>query len=104
ADRNARLWADHAAIRVGAVDGLEIRRRAVLPGIARLAVDLRRLFRDDRRLHFSARLCAVAAETPLSGVCRLLQEPQRRRLHLPMNRLPDREKPAWDRKIAVMAW
>jgi hypothetical protein len=58
------------------------RRGAVLPGFARLSLDLHRLFRDDRRVHFSSRCRAVAAQTPLSGVSRLLQEPERRRVHL----------------------
>jgi hypothetical protein len=46
------FWPDHPALRPGSIDGLEIHRRAVLAGIARLVVDLSRLLRNDRRLHF----------------------------------------------------
>ena len=40
--------ADHAALRVGAADGVEIRRHKILEGDGRIAADLRRLLRGDR--------------------------------------------------------
>jgi TRAP-type C4-dicarboxylate transport system permease small subunit len=50
-------------------------------------LDLRRLFCNDRRLHFFAGRGAVAPQTPLSGGGRLLQEPERGRVHLSVTEL-----------------
>ena len=51
-------------------------------------------FCDDRYLHFFARRRAVASQAPLPGVGRLLQEPKRRRLYLPVSVLATAARPS----------
>jgi hypothetical protein len=56
------MFALVALLRAGAADGVEIRRRAVLRGVARIIVDLCRVLRDDRGGNLPPRCRAVAAE------------------------------------------
>jgi Tripartite ATP-independent periplasmic transporter, DctM component len=82
ADRDPGVRPDHAALRARLADGVEICRRAVLPGACRVTVDLCGFLCDDRGLHLCPRRGAVSAAARLSGIDRLFQEPDRRRLHL----------------------
>ena len=84
ADRDAGLRPDHAALRAGAADGLEIRRRAILEGAQGRAADLRRVPGHDRVHDLRAERRAVAAQAGDAAGRRLLQESQRQRLHLPV--------------------
>ena len=70
---------------LGAADGVEIRRCALLQGDVRLAADLHRVLRRHRLLHLLPGSRAVAAQAPAAGIGRLLQEPEWHRLYLPLS-------------------
>ena len=83
ADHHPGVRADHAALRAVAAGGVEIRRRAVSHGDVRVAADLCRVLRHHRLHGAVPRRRALSAEAAAAGVGRLLQEPERHRLHLP---------------------
>ena len=77
ADRHPGLRPDHAALRAGAADGVEIRRRAVLEGAEGRAADLCRVPRHHRVHDLRAERHPVAAQARDAAGGRLLQESQR---------------------------
>ena len=62
ADHHAGVRPDHAALRTVAADGVEVRRRPLLPSAEGVAADLRDLLRDDRVRDLFPGSRAVAAE------------------------------------------
>jgi hypothetical protein len=82
ADRHARLRPDHAALRTGAADGVEIRRRQLCQGVTRGASDLCRVLRHHRVRDLLSERGAVAAAARAAGIGRLLQVAGRDGLHL----------------------
>jgi hypothetical protein len=77
------LRPDHAALRHRAVDGREIRGRAVLGGAAALIAALCGLLRGHRLLHLLSGRRALAPQARTSGIRRLFQELRRHRTYLP---------------------
>src|SRR6202042_785195 len=82
ADRHAGLRPDHAALRTRAVDGLEIRRRAILQSAARGVADLRRISGHYRLCHLFSQGRVMAAEAGHPRFGRLLQESERAGIYL----------------------
>ena len=81
---DARVRADHAALRTLPAHGVEIRRYKVFQGHACVAADLHRFLRSHRIHHLLPGRRPVAAEASVAAVSRLLPEPERHRLHLPL--------------------
>jgi tripartite ATP-independent transporter DctM subunit len=63
---------------------LKVHRGEILPRHGGLVPDLPRVPGDDRLLHLLPRYGALAAEMAAAGIDGLLQEPQRRRVYLPL--------------------
>ena len=83
ADRDAGLRTDHAALWAGAADGFEIRRCALFEGAEGGVADLRRVPGHDRLHDLRAQRGALDSQARDAAVSGLLQESQRRGLHLP---------------------
>jgi tripartite ATP-independent transporter DctM subunit len=81
---DTRVWADHTALRTLPAHGVEIRRYKVFQGHACVAADLHRFLRSHRIHHLLPGRRPVAAEASVAAVSRLLPEPERHRLHLPL--------------------
>ena len=73
ADRDAGVRTDHAALRAGAADGVEIRRRQFCQSVARGAADLCGVPGDHHVYDLFPEGGAVAAEAGDPGIGRLLQ-------------------------------
>ncbi len=99
ADRHPGVRPDHPALRPGAADGVEIHRRPLLGGVARVAADLCGFLRHHRLHHLLPGRHPVAAEARVSGIGRLLQVAHRRGLHLSVA-IGRRPRPAGTRVIA----
>ena len=82
-DRHPGLRLDHAALRAGAADGVEIRRRALLESTESGAAHLCRIPRHHRVHDLRAERHPVAAQARDAAVGRLFPQSQRQRLHLP---------------------
>ena len=80
---HAGLRPDHAALRAVAADGVEIRRRAASPTRCSDRCRSTSCSSSPSLLRAVPRRRALAAEAPAAGIGRLLQEPERDRLHLP---------------------
>src|ERR1700730_4204349 len=84
ADRDAGLWADHAALWARALDGIEICRCALFPRADRILPDLYHFLRDYRICDVFCECHPLAAKARAAGVRGLLQGSRNRRLYLPL--------------------
>ena len=80
---HAGVRADHASLRPVAAGGVEICRCRIRPGGDALAAAVRSILSHHCIRRDVSRLRAVAAQAAAARVGRVLQEPERRRLHLP---------------------